>query len=178
MFCRKCGKMLDGDLTICPECEQAAAQLVPVTAQTGAATVDKGSRKAGLGLGVVGASLALVGFFFTYFALFFLLIFAMELDSAYYDMNLIILEEEVYSICCGGLIVGVLGVVCVIPALVFGIISIVRAVKQKKRGQVMPIPTLILGIAACALAAFALLFFAISGFMAVIIIDAYTMLLV
>lgn len=171
MFCRKCGKRLDGEATICPECAEWAQVQLPTA---GAAPVDRGSRKKGLGLGIAGAVTAIVGFILTYFALVYMSMLITELSLALEDPTLMIVEAEVCAACYGGIVIGALGVVCAIPAFVLGILSIVRAVKQKKRGQVLPIPALVLGIVATVFSALALLFFLIGGVMGIGILEGYT----
>lgn len=179
MFCRKCGRLLEEDSTICPDCDVASVEAVefsPVGADVVSgvnAPVNKGSRKAGLGLGIAAAVLGFVGFIFTYFAVMYMAGIAMELDSYAYSYYGGIAEEELLAMCVGGLFVGVLGLACVIPALILGIISLVRAIKQKKRGQVLPIPALALGIAACVFAALAVLMFLLSGLMVVALMDTF-----
>lgn len=179
MFCRKCGRLLDDGSTICPDCDIASVEAVefsPVGADVVSgvnAPVNKGSRKAGLGLGIAAAVLALVGFFFTYFAVMYMAGLAMELDSYAYSSYYVIEEAELMAACMLGLAVGVLGLICVIPALILGIISLIRAIKQKKRGQVLPIPALALGIAACVFAALAVLMFLLSGLMTVALMDTF-----
>ena len=174
--------MLDGEWTLCPECARETAQAVeglPVEVQVvgaGQAPANKGSRKAGLGLGITSAVLAFVGFFLAYFGVLYMLVLAITLEESIYDPTLMIVEAEVFSASMGGLLVAGIGAFCAIPALVVGIVSIVRAVKQKGRGQVLPIPALVLGIAACVLTALALLLFLMCGLMVIGVLDTYTLI--
>ena len=163
MFCRKCGRQLDGDLTICPECEgitvdsyvsadmsylDSITPCVETITPEGVAPASNGSRKAGLGKGIAAAVLGFVGFFMVYFALIFM---AALLESGMGGMAMIF-----------SAFVALIGVGCSIPALVFVIASLKLAIRQKKSGKVLPIPALVLGIAGCVFGGLGILFGAIS----------------
>lgn len=155
MFCRKCGRQLDGDLTICPECERITVEsyvgadmpFVETVTPEGVAPASKGSRKAGLGKGITAAVLGFVGFFMVYFALVF--------------MAALLSEDMGGMVMIFGAFLSLIGVGCSIPALFFGIASLKLAIRQKKSGKVLPIPALALGIAGCVFGGLGILFGAI-----------------
>lgn len=142
MFCSKCGRDM-GANTSCPVCdvpqveEFSSPVVFPYSEPTvesfdsaNNAPMDKGSRKAGLGLGIAAAAVSLVGFSMAFVGYIFG-VAGMSGGMAMFVMAL------VPAFIGGG---------CGIASLIMGIISLTRAIKQKKRGQVLPIPAMALGI--------------------------------
>lgn len=163
MFCKKCGKEIDYEATVCRECEEAEAVSSEVTAEVvaaEAATVEAANvpsnRMKGFGKALTGAIIGVVGFMLIYFAFGLVYATAMEMLEFVENFNLSnvtqqYIETQVMGLLEDAVINIVIALVCVVATLVTGILSIVfgaasiKCFKKVKEGG-KPIVTLILGI--------------------------------
>lgn len=123
MYCKKCGKYIDYNASLCHECQDA--EILFSKPQTMETPVYKGSRMDGFGPALTATILSFFGFVFSYAAFMFI-----EMSASGAKLIILVL-----------LALG-LG----IPAIVLGAKSISLFKENSSAGMVKPIPTLILGI--------------------------------
>ena len=165
MFCKKCGKEIDYEATVCRECEEAEAVSSEVTAEVVAAEAAAvetanvpvpSNRMKGFGKALTGAIIGVIGFVLIYAA--FTIVYAMALEMLDFVENFNLsnvsqqyIETEVFGLLKDAAVSLGIGAGCVIATLVTGILSIVfgassiKCFKKVKEGG-KPIVTLILGI--------------------------------
>lgn len=163
MFCKKCGKEIDYEATICRECEEAEAVSSEVTAEVVAAEAAAvetakvpSNRMKGFGKALTGAIIGVIGFALIYAA--FAIVYGMALEMLDFvekfnpqDLSQQYIETKVFDLLKDAAISLGIGLGCVLASFVTGILSIVfgassiKCFKKVKEGG-KPIVTLILGI--------------------------------
>lgn len=155
MYCRKCGKWIDNEAEICVDCQQQesaqAAQQPTGTYEAAQPTQSfygvempvpqkKGSRmkKFGLALAAVIVAQFALGLFLG-------IIIGIEEALAGYDSSYmyVVVDESMYALY-------VIGFALAIFSLVGGLVSVCSGFSAKKKGEVTPIPAIILGFVALA----------------------------
>ncbi len=162
MYCKKCGKEIDYEATVCRECEEAEAVSSEVTAEVAAAEAAveaanvPSNRMKGFGKALTGAIIGVIGFILIYAA--FTVVYAMALEMLEFVENFSLqnvsqqyIETEVMGLLKDAAVSLAIGLGCVLASFVTGILSIVfgassiKCFKKVKEGG-KPIATLILGI--------------------------------
>ena len=147
MYCKKCGKEIAYDAEYCNEClESAAATAAAEPSVVSAPTVTEGDRKTGFKKALIGMILGVIGMFITYIVTVFIAAFHMEILTKLESGSNYIVNEG-FSIGVGVVCIlfAIIGFALCIPAVIFGIQSILTFVKEAKAGRVKPIVTLIFG---------------------------------
>ena len=155
MYCRKCGKWMDYEAEVCEDCkrqEQAQSYQQPATYEAPQPTQPansfygvevsvpkyRGSRmkKFGLALAAVIVAQFALGFFMG-------IIMGIEEALDGYDSSsmYLVIGSSMYALY-------VIGFALAIFSLIGGIVSVVSGFGAKKRGEVTPIPAIILGFIA------------------------------
>ena len=156
MYCRKCGKWIDYEAEICAECQQQenaqAAEQPTVTYPSAQpmqpsfygvelpAAQKKGSRmkKFGLALAAVIVAQFALGFFLG------IIIGIEEALSGYNSSYMyVVVDESMYALY-------IIGFACAIFSIIGGLVSVCSGFGAKKKGEVTPIPAIILGFVALA----------------------------
>lgn len=163
MYCKKCGKEIDYEATICRECEEAEAVSSEVTAEVAAAEAAAvqaanvpSNRMKGFGKALAGAIIGVIGFGLIYAAFAIVQVMALEMIEFVENFNLQnvsqqYIETEVFGLLKDAAVSLGIGLGCVLASFVTGILSIVfgassiKCFKKVKEGG-KPIATLILGI--------------------------------
>lgn len=171
MYCRKCGKWIDGDAQLCQDCQEDTKQneeffsapktAAPENSNTYTAPnpapnpapaqpqyVDTGSVMYGFGKALTSTILGIVGFIFACVSYAGIAVAGATSSWALY------------------VVMTLFSVACTVIALVFGPMSIKAFVTQKNAGKKKPIPALVLGIVGVVWAAISVLYLFI-GFIAV-----------
>lgn len=143
MYCRKCGKQLPGEQTLCDECKLKEIGAKPEQANTNRMY---GFAKALIGmlLGIVGDVLSAIACSVVSIAY----LTALIGGNAYYHFTVLI--NTVWGLT-------ILSIPLLIVAMVFGVQSIKAYSRIQQQGGVKPIPTLVLGIIAVVAAALSIL---------------------
>lgn len=175
MYCRKCGKQVNGNEELCEECrhnelvfgeEQKRAQQSNANAYSnananayynGASTRQpepNTNRMLSFPIALTGTILGVVAYIFMLMSLIFMGNYAAAIsgDGYYYGTLRGIAYRNVAWIF---FVLGLAGAIC---ALVFGIKSIMAFTRVKREGGVKPIPALVLGIIAVVAAGISFLF--------------------
>lgn len=134
-YCRKCGKKIETEDTLCDDCRNA--ELIFGEAASPGRPADAGSRMDGFPKALISAILGGT-------ALVVMLIFLMM--SAEYRVIGGGWTDEAIALFVLGIIFAVGGI---IVAVIFGVKSIAKFVDSKRRGKVRPIATLVCGIGGC-----------------------------
>ena len=149
MYCKKCGKFIEGNADVCDECikldyylyanqQGTAYQKPPQSVQNASATpaYNSGSKAKGLGYGIfgliiaiVGAIVIAVGYFNAY----------MGLGTAYTTQEAVSAVQTGEATCWVGVIIGVIALIC-------GIVAIRTFVTHNRKTGVKAVPTLVFGI--------------------------------
>ena len=158
MYCRKCGKWIEGDNEFCADCQEteiffsSEAEKEPVKATTVASQLP-GSRKTGMTKALIGAIFGAVGYLLAMIGLGLISGALEEIDEFSYSYNSV--ETLLKDIHLYGFTVfcAIVPLLLFVPGLVLGIMSISCFKKEKNAGRVKPIPTLVLGIVGVVLGA-------------------------
>ena len=166
MYCRKCGKFIEGDADTCLDCraEEAAKQayLKVIEAHTESsakpseeaqpkppATVEKGARMFGFKRALTSAIFGFASIFATYLAFLFFVALAASTED---QINWILVTMFIIPLVFASV------ALCVI-SIVLGIKSIIASRQRTKDGYPLPIATLILGIGGVYLSAICIFLF-------------------
>ena len=143
MYCRKCGKQLPDNQTLCDECRLKETGAKPEQANT--------SRMYGFAKALVGMLLGIVGDVLSSIAcgvVNIAYLTAIVGGNAYYNFTVLI--STVWGLT-------ILSIPLLIIAMVFGVQSIKAYNRIQQQGGVKPIPALVLGIIAVVAAALSIL---------------------
>ena len=162
MYCKKCGNELDNEAEFCEEClaaETAAAEVseapaapvaVATPVETAAPAAQEGDKKTGFKKSLIAAILAAVAFILAQTVSMFVMV---GFDKSDFFITLLEAPQEIWALSCGivYILYGVVSLGLCIPALIFGIISVVTFFKEMKANRIKPVVTLVLGAVAIGL---------------------------
>ncbi len=166
MYCRKCGKFIDGDLDLCEECsksevkeevvvENAEEKVEEAVVNATIAEVTPvlgGNKKKGLTLGIFGIIIGFIGLMVVSVAygVYMGAVFAM--NAATGNSTELRAAAEIFVDICPGLIVACwIGTAISAVGIVFGAVAMSTFFGYKKTTGVKAIPTLVTGIISLAL---------------------------
>lgn len=164
MYCKKCGRYLNGNADLCEECKEKEVTAYVENEDTGF-----GKALAGTITGVIGYIFMMIAFCIFVVAI---EISAFEyLDMEMYDEDLFELSNIINfeALMPSSIVCMIIGAVLSVFALVFGIKSIAKFKQCVKMGMKKPVATLVLGIVGVASSVLTILFLFINLIMTVVI---------